>query len=111
MKWQDAYDARPSKNIRGENVFDIFRKGTQEAIWVDIPEQELEKFMAGMVSIAERAITEELDEMLSVTEPKEVSQDNRPMTIPYDRLRQYDGTFGGATFEEVLGSPTKEDNE
>lgn len=65
MKWQDAYEARPSKNIRGENVFDIFRKGTEDMIWADIPEEELEGFMTEMVKIVEKAASDELETLLT----------------------------------------------
>ena len=63
MKWQDAYDARPSKNSRGEDVFDIYRKDTEDAIWVDILPDNLEEFMRGLLGISERAAEEEFDKL------------------------------------------------
>ena len=63
MKWQDAYDARPSKNSRGEDVFDIYRKDTEQMIWADIPVEGLEEFMAGMVDISNKAAADELDKL------------------------------------------------
>ena len=51
MKWDDSFDARPSKNVRGEDVFDIFRKDTEEMIYADIPVDSLNEIKKQMSRI------------------------------------------------------------
>ena len=68
MKWEHAYDIRPSLNIRGEKVYDIYRKGTEEMIWADIPVAKIDEFLKDMVSISDRAVKEELDKLFTVEE-------------------------------------------
>lgn len=97
MKWQDVYEAKPSKNARGENVFDIYRIGDKDAVWVDILADKLEEFMKGMMGITDRAAQEEFDAMFSDQTSKE--QNKEEMKVEYDRLRQY-GDFGGVSFED-----------
>lgn len=87
MKWQDIYDAKPSKNSRGEDVFDIYRKGEEQPIWVDILSDSLETFMKGMMDISDRAAQEEFDALFSDQELK--PKDTRPMDVTYPRLREY----------------------
>lgn len=71
MNWESAYDIRASKNVRGENVYDIYRKGTEEMLWADIPVEKIDQFLKGMVGIAERAAEDELDALFEVEEPKD----------------------------------------
>lgn len=88
MKWQDAYDIRAAKNIRCENVYDIYRKGTEHMLWADIPVDKIDEFLKDMVAISERVIQQQMDELFSdikVDKPAE----NKPMEVEYDRLRQY----------------------
>lgn len=65
MNWDDCFDARPSKNIRGEDVFDIFRKNTEDMVYSDIPIISIDKIKAQMVSIIDVVAQEELDALLS----------------------------------------------
>lgn len=65
MNWEDAYDLRPSKNVRGENVYDIYRKGTENMLWADIPVDQIEDFLKVMVDFANRVITQQMDDIFS----------------------------------------------
>ena len=65
MRWEDAYDIRPSVNTRGEKTYDIFRKDTEDMLWSDIPVDNIDNFLKGLVAISELAAREEVDNLLS----------------------------------------------
>jgi len=97
MKWQDAWDIKPSKNVRGEDVYDIFRKDTNDMIWADIPAKDIDKFLGALVSQSEYYANQELDALFTVEEKQEAPE-SKPLEIGYDRLRGLDYPV---TFEEV----------
>lgn len=82
MKWQDAYDARPSKNSRGEDVFDIYRKDTDQMIWADIPPEGLDEFMVGMANISNKVASDEFDKIFETEEEEtnDTQSDNTTKT-------------------------------
>lgn len=86
MKWEDAFEARPSKNVRGEDVYDVYRKSTLVMIYSDIPVDSLEAIKKQMMDLLEHVAREELEEMLT-GEKKE--SDMNPMSVEYDRLKDY----------------------
>lgn len=94
LKWEDAFEARPSKNVRGEAVFDIFRKNTEEMLYSDIPAMDLDKIKKQMSDLIDHIATEEIEVALG-KEPE--VQKTEPVGIGYDRLR---GFYSGLEFEE-----------
>lgn len=76
MKWEQVYDIRASTNIRGENVYDVYRKDTDDMIWADIPVEQIDKFLKGAVDLSERVITEQMDDILSSNEQVKVDTEN-----------------------------------
>ena len=66
MKWENAYDIRASKNSRGENVYDVYRKDTEDMIWADVPVADIDTFLSGLVDISNKAATEELDSLFEM---------------------------------------------
>lgn len=103
MKWENAYDIRASKNSRGENVYDVYKKDTEEMIWADIPVVDIDAFLSGMVDIVDRVATEEFDKMFSGSE-EEDKQDTKPMNIPYTRHRGYE------PFAEIIDENDKDED-
>lgn len=99
MNWERAYDIKASMNVRGENVYDVYRKGTQEMLWADIPVEKIDEFLKGMVRISEIAAAEELDALFTIDAP-EPKAESKPMTVTYERLRGYDSPFGPVSLEE-----------
>lgn len=81
MKWEDCFEARPSTNVRGENVFDIFRKGTEEMIYSDIPVNSIEAIKKQMSDLLDYVAREELEAVL--TGEIRNQDNNSPMTVPY----------------------------
>jgi hypothetical protein len=97
MKWEDCFEARPSTNVRGENVFDIFRKGTEEMIYSDIPVNSIEAIKKQMSDLLDYVAREELEAVLTGEEPQ--TNTENPMTVTYERLRNFDG-YASPIFEE-----------
>lgn len=89
VRWEDAFDAIESKNSRGEKVYDIFRKGTQDMLWADIPENKLEDFKKVMTDYAERILSQDLEDILTEEQQVEKTKDSTPMEVTYNRLRDY----------------------
>jgi hypothetical protein len=67
VRWEDAFDIKASKNVRGENVYDIYRKGTNEMLWADIPVAEVDEFLKGMIGIVDKVAAEEFDNLFGVS--------------------------------------------
>lgn len=89
MKWQDVYDIKPSTNIRGERVHDIYKKGETEATWVDIPVDFTDEFLKNIEKLCGALANQELEKILGEA-PAELPQNHEPMTVEYNRLRQYE---------------------
>lgn len=86
FKWEDAFEVRQSKNTRGEDTFDVYRKGTEEMIAADVRKEDIEEFLQGLARFVHRVATEELEEMLGNEVPKPSTE---PVEAKYIRTRQY----------------------
>lgn len=64
LKWEDAFEVKPSKNTRGEDTFDVYRKGTEEMIAAAVLKENIDKFLDDLAKIVSRVATEELEAML-----------------------------------------------
>lgn len=93
LNWKDAFDIKPSKNTRGEDTYDVYRKGTDVMIAADVLASEIDDFLKGMMQMSERIATEELEAMLGNEIP---SPSKEPAQVEYTRTRQ----FGGPFFED-----------
>lgn len=94
MKWDDAFEARPSKNVRQEDVFDIYRKGTEEMIYSDIPPNSLEDIKKQMSDLLDHVAREELEAVLTGEEP--IRKNENPLQVSYERLRKFQ------TYAEII---------
>lgn len=85
FKWQDAFDIKPSKNLRGEDTFDVYRKDSDVMLAADVLASEIDKFLEGMAKVSERYAIEELEAVLGndTTEPSK-----EPAEAEYVRTRQ-----------------------
>jgi hypothetical protein len=63
MRWEDLYTIVEGLNPRGEPVFDVYVKDTDNMMWANIPVDDIEEFMKGVLSIIEKVAEEEFDKM------------------------------------------------
>lgn len=102
MNWERAYDIRASKNARGENVYDIYRKGTEDMVWADIPVKDIDIFLKRAVAMSEQVAQEYFDKLFSGEEKSVVEV--KPMTVTYERLRQYELPFAEIINDDEVAS-------
>ncbi len=88
LDWKDAFDIKPSKNTRGEDTYDVYRKGTDVMIAADVLATEVDKFLEEMVKMGDRHATEELEALLGNDTP---TPSNEPAEAEYIRTRQFGG--------------------
>lgn len=88
MRWQDAFDIKPTKNVRGENTYDVYRKDSEEMLASDIPAKEIDEFLLGLMRFLKRIAEEELESAL-VGEVEDAPQETTPAVAQYTRLRDY----------------------
>lgn len=88
MRWEDAYDIRPSTNTRGENTYDVYFKDSDTMLAADIPAKEIDKFLGDMVKMADRVVTQDIDKLFG-KEDTTSSVGDKPMVVDYTKKRGY----------------------
>lgn len=89
LNWQDVFEIRASQNVRRENVYDVYKKGTNDMIWADIPVDKIDEMMKWLAGFADKIITKDMDELFSGETKPEPAQDKRPLEVKYNRLKNY----------------------